>query len=766
MPSPRFTRNILALALAVTAWPLAASADGVWQLPEVLVIGVTPVLGTGIDINRVPANVRVIETGHGNDSGSVADLLSERIGSITTSDYQSNPLQPSLSFRGFTASPTLGEPQGLAVYQNGMRINEAFGDLVNWDLIPTFAVGSLQLLPGANPAFGLNALGGALALRMKDGFTHPGTSVEFGGGSFGRARSTAEYGQQWGQPWGQVATYAGVSLDSDDGWRDRSPSRLVRSYADLALRRDSLDLGMSVTAAGSDLAGLGSAPIELLQQNRTAVYTGPDSTDNGLAAVDLRASWQMTDATALQGGAYYRQLRSTTPNGNAGQFAPCVDNPKQLCDGQGNLLTDRNGTPLGTGTPASGVVNDTLTTSDGMGLSGQVSHDGPLLGLANTLIAGAALDRGWTEYRSTTRIGTLSTQRFVLDDGALLGGNAYNVSLGAENTYSGAFVTDTLALGKWLDVTAAGRFNTAAIDLHDRLGSGLDGSHRYQRFNPSLGTTGRLGGGVVAYVSYSEANRVPTAAELSCADPTQPCRVPNAFVADPPLRQVVSHTAEIGARGSHVLGDNAKVSWSLAGYTARNDDDIIFISSSAAVGTGYFANAGTTRRQGIEADLDLISGPMTVFADYGLVRAIFGSNLAIQSPFNSAADANGNIHVHPGDRMPGIPLNEAKLGASYRLAKDWTVGGDAQLSSARFLRGDESNSMHPIPGFALFNVNAGWQATPWLALSLKIRNLLDHRYATAGGLGDPTALFPSFTENRFYTPGEPRSAWAAARAVF
>lgn len=760
MPSPRFTRDILAWALI--AWPLAAGAEPAWQLPEVLVIGVTPVLGTGIDMNRVPANVRVIQTGQGNDGGSVTDLLVQRIGSVTTSDYQSNPLQPSLSFRGFTASPVLGEPQGLAAYQNGMRMNEAFGDLVNWDLVPTFAINSLQILPGANPAFGLNALGGALALRMKDGFSHPGTSLEIGGGSFGRVRSTAESGQQWGQ----FATYAGVSLDSDDGWRDRSPSRLVRSYADLALRRDSVDLGMSVTAAGSDLAGLASAPIELLRQSRSAVYTGPDSTDNGLAAVDLRASWQMTDATGLQAGAYYRRLRTTTPNGNAGQFAPCLANPRQLCDDQGNSLTDRNGTALATGTPASGVVNDTLTTSDGMGLSGQASHNGPLFGRGNTIIAGMALDRGWTDYQSTTRTGTLSTQRFVLADGPLLGGNAYNVSLGAENTYSGAYVTDTLALDQWLDVTAAGRFNTAAVDLHDRLGSGLDGSHRYQRLNPSLGTTGRLGGGVVAYASYSEANRVPTAAELSCADPTQPCRVPNAFVADPPLRQVVSHTAEIGARGSHVLGDDSKASWSLAAYLARNDDDIIFISSSAAVGTGYFANAGTTRRQGIEADLDLTRGPWTLTADYGLVRAVFGSRLAIQSPFNSAADANGDIHVHPGDRMPGIPLHSLKLGADYRLAADWTLGGDAQLSSARFLRGDESNSMRPIPGFALFNASAGWQTTPWLGLSLRIRNLLDRRYATAGGLGDPTALFPGFTDNRFYSPGEPRSVWAAMTAKF
>ncbi|HIJ62625.1 MAG TPA: TonB-dependent receptor, partial [Rhodospirillaceae bacterium] len=615
MWSRRFRAELL--GLVCLTWPAAAVAETAWQMPELKVIGVTPVLGTGIDKDRVPANVRIVEPSPSTGQGSVADMLNDRVGSVSVTDYQSNPLQPSLSFRGFTASPTLGEPQGLAVYQNGMRINEAFGDLVNWDLVPSFAVGSVQMMPGANPIFGLNALGGALALRMKDGFSNPGTAVEVAVGSFGRAHTGAE----WGRQFGQFAAYAGVGLDTDDGWRNRSPSRLARSYADLAYRRDDLDLGLGITTAGSDLSGLAAAPVELLRQSRGAVYTGPDSTDNGLVALDLRAAWQLSEATAIQGGGYYRHLRSTTPNGNASGFGPCPGAARQICDGQGTPLTDVAGAPLTAATPAGGVVNASLTTSDGMGLSAQVSRDSPLFGQRNSVIAGTAVDRGWTDYQATTRTGTLSADRFVLADGTALGGNDYRVALGAQNHYAGVYITDTLALGERLDITAAGRFNTAALRLHDQLGSGLDGDHHFQRFNPSLGATVRLGGGVVAYASYSEANRVPTAAELSCADPAQPCRVPNAFVADPPLRQVVSHTGEIGTRGTHPLGEESKLAWTLAGYLARNDDDIIFISSGANTGSGYFANAGTTRRQGIEANIDLASGPWTVFADYGLVRA-------------------------------------------------------------------------------------------------------------------------------------------------
>ena len=78
----------------------------------------------------------------------------------------------------------LGTPQGLAVYQSGVRINEAFGDTVNWDLIPDIAIGRVDVV-GSNPVYGLNALGGAIVLTMKNGFEDPGGTLEASGGSWG-----------------------------------------------------------------------------------------------------------------------------------------------------------------------------------------------------------------------------------------------------------------------------------------------------------------------------------------------------------------------------------------------------------------------------------------------------------------------------------------------------------------------------------------------------------------------------------------------------
>ncbi len=757
-------RQFLVFVAAVLCLTSARADEPSYQLPELSVFGMTPVLGSGIDKDRVPSNLQVVDPAQlkATNPASVADMLNTGLGSVSTADYQGNPLQPSLSFRGFTASPTLGEPQGLAVYQNGMRLNEAFGDLVNWDMNPSFAVDKIQVMPGANPVFGLNALGGAVVLKMKDGFSNPGSTAEIAGGSFGRARAMAETGQQSGP----VAFYGGVSAQTDDGWRQSSPSKLIQSYNDVAVRKGDLDLGMGVTLAASSLAGLASTPIQLLQQSRSAVMTGPDLTQNAVAALEFRGSDQLSDSTSIQGNLYYRHLRSRTPNGNGSGFSACGDSHGRLCDSDGAVVTDRAGNPLSSTLGATGVINTTLTVSDGLGGGAQVSHEREIAGYHNAIVVGTSADQGWTDYHVTTELGQLSSARQVAGSDIFLGGPAYNLGLGAQNAYYGVYFTDTLSLTDRLFLTGAGRFNTASLHLHDQMGSGLDGDHHYQRFNPSLGVTWQIAGGLTSYVNYSEANRVPTAAELSCADPTRPCRVPNAFLSDPDLRQVVSRSVELGARGKAALGGAGKFEWSLAGYAARNDDDVIFVSSGAVIGSGYFANAGATERQGLEAGARLSLERWTLSANYGLVRAVFASDLALQSPFDIAADANGNIHVRPGDRMPGIPLHALKLRGNYAVSQDLSVGADASLSSDRVLRGDESNSMPKIPGYALVGADVTYKPISGVEAFLKVQNLFDRKFATAGIVGDPTGLFPAFTDPRFLTPGEPRSFWAGTRVTF
>ena len=170
----------------------------------------------------------------------VTDLLNRGFGSVSINHAQNNPLQPDVNFRGQTASPLLGMAQGLSVYADGVRMNETFGDTVNWDLLPLSAVFSVQLLAGTNPVFGLNSLGGALSLTMKNGFNTQGTTADVLGGSFGRWSGSLQSGGNNGK-WGW---YGDLDYFDEDGWRDHSHSDALRGYGALSWRsgEDSFDL--------------------------------------------------------------------------------------------------------------------------------------------------------------------------------------------------------------------------------------------------------------------------------------------------------------------------------------------------------------------------------------------------------------------------------------------------------------------------------------------------------------------------------------------
>ena len=175
---------VVAISAGVWLGSAAICSEAASPPPLEEVVVVAP-YGTAVDPALVPANVQraVAEQLQRSQSLDLTDFLNRQSSSVSTNHAQSNPLQPDFNFRGFTASPLLGLPQGLSVYQNGVRVNEPFGDTINWDLIPLSAVDSVQMLAGAQPVFGLNTLGGALSLQMKNGFSYEGTQAEAYGGS-------------------------------------------------------------------------------------------------------------------------------------------------------------------------------------------------------------------------------------------------------------------------------------------------------------------------------------------------------------------------------------------------------------------------------------------------------------------------------------------------------------------------------------------------------------------------------------------------------
>ncbi|MEQ1887609.1 MAG: TonB-dependent receptor [Alphaproteobacteria bacterium] len=747
------------------------SGASIYAVPEINVIGVTPVQGSGLDRDRVPVNVITLDRSdiRAGDPRTPADILELRGAGVSRVDSQNNPFQPNITIRGFTASPLLGEPQGLAIYQNGVRINEPFGDTVQWDLMPIFAIRRLQVIQGTNPVFGLNALGGAVTAEMNNGFNFTDSTVRLEGGSFGRVQGAGEYGMNTGK----LGVYAGINGVRENGWRDDSPSRLVQGYADAASRGDNHELGAGLTYVRSDLTGNGPAPAELLAADRSAIFTSPDTTKNTLVMLALRGNIEMAHALSFQSSVYFRYNKRNTINGDDSDNGPCEGfeaPPAFLCEEPGDEeeeVEDINGNLISAAAVGNGNLNRQRTITNGAGGSLQATLDKPLFGMRNSLLVGSAIDAGWTKFRSHTELGVLNTDRSVSGAGIFLGTGDFITRLNARNIYYGLYISDTLTLTDRLNVTAAARFNLAEVDLNDRFGTALDGSHRFSRANPSIGMTYQLAPQINLYGVYAEANRIPTPAELSCADPNQPCRFPNAFVSDPPLDQVISRTIEGGVRARYTFGKQAdNVEWSLSGFRTRNHDDIIFVSAGPVVGSGFFQNSGETERTGLEFGVQGDLAQWNWYANYAFVRATFESALTILSPDNPSADSDGNIDISPGDRIPNVPKHTSKLGLGYAITDRWVVAAESVITSSRYFRGDENNSQDPLNGAAVFNFWSTRQITDAIQIKLRVNNVFDKKYETFGIYADPTDVFPGFTDNRFAGPGQPRSAWVGLTAIF
>ena len=802
---------------------------------EVEVVGVTPLPGVVVPRDRVAAAISVIDGDALAERGaaSMADALYERLGAVTLEGMTTNLFQPTLRFRGFTASPLLGLPQGVAVYQNGVRINEPFGDTVQFDLMPQFAVDRVQLSAGADPTYGLNTLGGALALGLKNGFDHAGFSGELSGGAFGRLSATAQYGANRG-PW---ALYAGATHFSEDGWRVASPSEVTQAFADVGYRAGRVDAGVSLTYADTLLTGNAPAPIELLDVDRNAVFTFPDETENRLAFVQGRANVATSDAWSVQVTGYYRDLDRRTLNGDEAEFGVCDDDAlpagapaETLCFGADDDDDDHddhghdgddddddghddddddahdddahddddahhdddddNGeeaaTPLvdlrsgrfitSLDAAGDGAFNRTVTEARGYGVTLQATATSAVGARDNVFAMGVSADLADVAFESSSEVGTLTAERGVDGSGVLtslygLGGDdLFNTNLETANSAVGLYFSNTLSLTDQAHVTVSGRYNRARIDIADLLGTSLDGAHTFGRFNPAVGAVLQTGDGAAFFARYSESNRAPTAAELSCADPAEPCRVPNAFVSDPPLEQAVARSVELGVRGRWEVG-SGRGEWSVATYRSRIDDDILFIASPELIGTGYFQNAGATARAGIDIELSGRFARTSWYASYGLVDATFESPLRLPSDeeVNDAASEDGTIAVQPGDRLPGIPRHSFKAGVRLDLTDAWDAAVETLVSSSRFFVGDEGNDQVPMEGYGVLNLRSSYRFDGGVELFARVDNLLDTRYAMSGVLAELEVHLrevPDASDPRFIGPGAPRSAFAGVRVGF
>ena len=767
-------RRLLAGAAASALLPCFANAQegGAVDLGTLEVVASTPLGGGETSADKVPGAVRTLSALDLAKVGSptLAGDLAQQLSSVSVTSVSGNTFQPDLIYRGFEASPISGTPEGLAVYQNGVRINEAFGDTVNWDLFPPIAIDRTELISN-NPAFGLNALGGAVLLTMKSGFTYQGGEASVEIGSFGRRWASFQYGKQAGN----FSVYVAGDGVNDAGWRDYSRSQLRRLYADLGYKAEAAEIHLSVGAGETRFGNIGPTPVELLAIHDTAVYTGPQQSHNGVVTLELSGKVDVTDTLKIEGNAYIRSFRQQHTDGNPSNAQSCdpAFNPGLLCIGDNEaLLIDSNGNPvpdfLNGG--VAGEIDRTHTASLGEGASLQATSTEQIAGHSNRFIIGGSIDHAVTRFLASSELGIVESDLTVTGLGTIINqpsGDDALVSLRATNTYYGLYALDALDVTERLTVTAGGRYNLAKISLDDRHGTALNGDNTYARFNPLAGAAYKLTSDITLYGGYSEANRTPTPLELGCADPARPCLIDNFLVSDPHLKQVVSRTFEAGLRGKFIVAPlPGRFDWSVGLFRATNANDILSVPSDIT-GLGFFQNVGRTRRQGAELSLKYAVEQWSAFVRYTFLDATFRSNILLSSPNNPFANANGDILVRPGDRIPSLPRHKLNVGIDWRVTGQLTVGGDVVLASGQFLRGDQANFLNKVPGYAVFNLHASYQINPNVQVYGRVENLFDARYKTFGVLGNPTQIpFLNLTNPREYSLGPPLGVYAGIKASF
>lgn len=784
------------------------------------VMALTPIGALDVPLSDVPLPVQTLNFQTIEDTNAIdlTDVMKRRLNGVYVNENQNNPFQPDVNYRGYTASPLVGSAEGLSVYLDGVRQNQPFGDVVAWDLIPKVAINTTELIPGSNPLYGLNTLGGAIAVQTKDGISNSGLTISGYGGSFGRRAIDAEYG---GSNHAGLNWFVAGTLFHEDGWRVMSPSSVRQSFAKIGYTHGETALALSGGYSINNLNGNGTQDFRAitrtvgLNHGYSSVYSVPDTTNQHSPFLTLNATHVVSSSLFFNGNAYLRYTRTNTTNGDVNDnsfdqslytlsaadraaltaagipFPPSITPantpfPYLRCIAQGLELSEP-------GEKCTGRATDTVNRQHAYGLSGVMSWSLS----RNRFAVGAGWDHGsltfvqGAQYAYLNPDGVTITRIPVFLDGSTnVNGSPQDnrVNLhGSTNTPS-FFVTDTLTLGKWV-LKAGGRYNHTNISNIDRLTptsyrGTLTATNIFQRFNPTVGVVFKPSNVINAYFDYGESSRAPTSSELGCADPDFPCSLPNVLVSDPPLKQVVSRTYEFGVRGNP--GDRYR--WSVGYFHSNNYDDLLFVTSDLA-SYGYFTNFGRTRRQGVEALLSAHLHNVDAGAEYTFLEATYQSSQSIGSPSNSSnsnalngrkgVTDGGEITINPGNHIPQVPQHMMKLFADYHPVRKLSISADFNLIGASYVRGNENNLHKPdgqyylgrgtSPGYGVVNLGSRYRFNAHYELFAQINNLLNRHYYTAGQLSStPYDDSGNFTARTFpvYGAGGDDAAYPVRNSTF
>lgn len=701
--------------------------------------------------------------------GARADLtaaLARNVAGLSIAEATGNPWQAAITWRGYGVSALQGTEQGMAVYLDGVRFNQPFGDTLALDLLPEAAIATAQLR-AASPIYGRNALGGAILLQTAKGSDRLGLESAVSADSFGSYGAAASYGTR--------NAFIAVDGQHDDGWRDDSPSRLLRGFAAFDFAGENWQLETKLLGADTRLTGNGVAPVELLDADYRAVFTKPDLADSRYGRITVIPTLELSTTTRLQGTLHYQALRRDSANGDAAEFGACDDDPSILCVGEEDegfeeiLLDGATGKaiPVDDDIDDYAVFNRGRERTKGGGVGLQLLDERETRKGDRRLALGVVYDEYRTNFSAVSELGELLEDRSVGPLGEQL--LSEEESITAVQVTSrlrdfAAFASAEIPLTPVLSAEMGLRWSYNRVRLIDRIGTALNGTHVFRDLLPSIEFDFEPAPNFRLSAGFAETSRNPTPAELSCADPDAPCALANFFVADPPLDPVKAENWYADAQyqlGTVTLGAGI--------WRSDSRNDIRHIPSEIR-GRAYFANLGRSRRQGVDLSAEWRSGPWEIGADYTYTDATFRSDFEISSPANPAAeDDEGEVSVERGDRLPNLPRHSGNIRLAYDTDQ-WRITGFARLRSSQILVGDEGNDNDPLSGYAIFDAAGYVKLLPQLTLVAEVRNLFDRKYATFGTFSEVDEVFlaeaPDAENPRAYAPGMPRRFSIAIKAKF
>lgn len=773
----------IALASAQLIMTLAHADDVVGTLPTVEVVGVSPVASFNIPLNQYPGNIQVLRENdiESQKSSSFSELLGRSAASVNLNEIQGNPFQLDLNYRGQRLSPVLGSAQGISAYLDGVRINEAFGDVISWDMLPESAISTITMIPGSNPMYGMNTLSGALVMTTKNGLTHEGNEVELTAGSFGRQRADVGVGRNLGNGY---HAYAAATTFKEDGWREKSDSKLTNAFIKFGRDTEKTSWNVSVMGGTSDLKGNGLAPHDMYTTNYRQGYTFYDITENKSQQVSFAGTHKLSNEEKLSLTTWYRHAKRKGNNGDVNEdyreyleaYAGCADNnnPDQAadCATKTDFLAANNGAA-----PEDALINKNTSKQETYGVTFQWDKQ---LG-AHKFITGVTLQQSKTRYQQWSADAEFDGARVAIIEGDFENQADHK---GKNNQYA-LFIGDVFTPAPGTLLMGALRYDYAKVK-NDLMSWEEDGdehptkeSFSYKKLNPSFGFSQVLNKQATVFGNWSQGMRVPTAFELGCSNPDYPCRVPTGLQDDPYLKPIISQTAEIGFR----LFPTEKTRVTIAAFSNINKDDVMFVRApSSTVGNeGIFQNIGNTQRDGIELTARHRESRLELGASYTYLKARYKSSLTLPS-------LEEDLAVTSGTRIAGLPEHFFKFAAMYRVTPQVRIGGDVQFYGSQVVAGNETKNspavqaggdaedasgVNKLAGYGILNLNANYEYVKGLNFFVRVNNVFDKKYASYATLG--YNMFPggqlvqpgSEAEGAvFYAPGAPRAVFAGVRYEF